>query len=145
MRKSRSFVRPPPGGAAGGARTPRGTHEGLSSPRGAQGTPRMISPNTLADKNVKAAKLHPGIDALLHPRHPGATPYRVVLGDVRAHSQGLFYKVTPLSPEPYMQLQLHTAPPSCPAEGNKLVRPLAAYSAATPGRRAPPSCVFAWV
>ena len=56
------------------------TQEGLSSPP--RGTPRMISPTSFADKNVKAAKLHPGIDALLHPRHPGATPYRIVLGDV---------------------------------------------------------------
>ena len=74
MRKSRSFVRPPPGALPVG--------KGLSSPRGVQGTPRMISPNSFADKSVKAAKLHPGIDALLHPRHPGATPYRIVLGDV---------------------------------------------------------------
>ena len=76
MRKSRSFVRPPLGRQSG---------EQPSSPAPQPRAPsRLISPKDGADKGpIRAAKLHPGIDALLNPRHPGATPYRVVLGDVR--------------------------------------------------------------
>ena len=36
---------------------------------------------------MQAARYHKtSIDALLHPRHHSATPYRVVLGDVRSLS-----------------------------------------------------------
>ena len=74
MRKSRSFVRPPLGRQSGEREQP-------SSPRVPNAPHRLLSPKDGADKGpVKAAKLHPGIDALLNPRHPGATPYRVVLG-----------------------------------------------------------------
>ena len=36
-------------------------------------------------RGMRAAEHHKtSIDALLHPRHAGATPYRIVLGDVTA-------------------------------------------------------------
>ena len=35
-------------------------------------------------RGMRAAEHHKtSIDALLHPRHAGATPYRILLGDVR--------------------------------------------------------------
>ncbi|KAK9905656.1 hypothetical protein WJX75_003995 [Coccomyxa subellipsoidea] len=43
-----------------------------------------VSPDTIKKRGQKAARYHKtSIDALLHPRHHGATPYRIVLGDVR--------------------------------------------------------------
>ena len=80
MRKSSSFVRPPLGRSS----ADQPSSPGARVPSVPSAPHRMLSPkDTLVDRPVKAAKLHPGIDALLNPRHPGATPYRVVLGDVR--------------------------------------------------------------
>eukprot|EP00884_Botryococcus_braunii_P017055 jgi/Botrbrau1/4032/Bobra.0016s0039.1 len=43
-----------------------------------------LSPESLKKRGMKAAEYHKtSIDALLHPRHHGATPYRIILGDVR--------------------------------------------------------------
>ncbi|BDA47382.1 probable phosphoenolpyruvate carboxylase [Coccomyxa sp. Obi] len=45
---------------------------------------KAISPDSIKKRGLKAARYHKtSIDALLHPRHQGATPYRIVLGDVR--------------------------------------------------------------
>ena len=94
MRKSRSFLGRPPLGTLGktSADQPQSQQQQQQQPASptsstssrVPATPAgLLSPKeALVDKPVKAAKLHPGIDALLNPRHPGATPYRVVLGDV---------------------------------------------------------------
>ncbi|KAK9823233.1 hypothetical protein WJX72_001252 [[Myrmecia] bisecta] len=45
---------------------------------------QLLSPDAIKRRGLKAASFHKtSIDALLHPRHAGATPYRIVLGDVR--------------------------------------------------------------
>lgn len=51
-----------------------------------QARPRdVLSPDALKKRGMKAAALHKSsVDALLHPRHHGATPYRIILGDVSA-------------------------------------------------------------
>ncbi len=53
-----------------------------SEPRRSAAQSRL-SPDSLKKRGMKAAEYHKtSIDALLHPRHHGATPYRIILGDV---------------------------------------------------------------
>ena len=45
---------------------------------------KLLSTADRKARGMRAAEHHKtSIDALLHPRHAGATPYRIVLGDVR--------------------------------------------------------------
>ena len=59
--------------------------KGRSSAQGGQG--RLLSSKDLKRRGMKAASFHKtSIDALLHHKHAGATPYRAVLGDVSPNS-----------------------------------------------------------
>ena len=54
----------------------------MSPPSTVEGAP-MLTEDDLKARGALAAERHKtSIDALLHPRHAGATPYRIVLGDV---------------------------------------------------------------
>ena len=44
---------------------------------------RLLTGDDLKRRGMQAASFHKtSIDAMLHPRHAGATPYRILLGDV---------------------------------------------------------------